>query len=196
MVQSVDVQAHVPGHAALPSRLGKTRLGVDDRLAALGGLHELGVLLLEDREVLLGLPIPDAVGGEEEVHLLEGALVRLGVQAVDHGQRDDVGDAEDVIRLLLESFEDDGKDEREPAVTDGPANDAPGIALGTDLQWEDFSWVKPWDSEPGRAECGREEEDHGDSSGGVASSESRASRVLKTSSRQTAREEHGDTLHD
>lgn len=180
--ERVDVQAHVPGHAALSSGLGETGLGVDDGVAALGGLDELRVLLLEDGEVLLGFPVPDAVRGEEEVHLLEGALVGLGIEAVDHGQSDDVGDTEDVVGLLLEGLEDDGKQEGEPAVTDGPANDAPGVALGADLQWEDLGGVEPWDSEPGGAEGGCEEENHGNGTGAVASSESRAGWVLETKS--------------
>ena len=194
--KSVDIQAHVPSHAALSSRLGKTSLRVDDRLAALGGLDELGVLLLEDSEILLCFPIPDAVRSKEKIHLLKSALVGLGVQAVDHGQRDDVGNTEDVVSLLLKGLEDDGKEECEPAITNRPANDTPGITLSPDLQWEDFGWVEPWNSEPGGAECGGEEEDHSNSTGSVASSHSRASRVLKTSSRQTASEEHRDTLDD
>ena len=194
--KSINIQAHVPGDTALSSRLGKASLGVDDRLATLGGLDELWVLLLEDSEVFLGFPIPDAVRGKEKIHLLKSALVGLGVQAIDHGQRDDVGNTENIVGLLLEGLEDDGKDECEPAVTNRPANDTPGITLSTDLQWEDLSWVEPGDSEPSGAKCGCEEEDHSNSTGGVASSESRASRVLKTSSRQTASEEHRDTLND
>lgn len=179
--KSVHIQAHVPGNAALSSRLGKTSLGVDDRLATLGGLDELGVLLLEDGKVLLGFPIPDAIRGKEKVHLLKSALVGLGVQAVNHGQRDDVGNTEDVVSLLLKGLEDDGKQEGEPAVTNGPANDTPCVTLGTNFQWENLSWVEPWDSEPGGAKGGCEEENHSNGPGAVASSESRASRVLKTS---------------
>lgn len=131
--QGIDIQAHVPGNTALSSRLGKASLGVDDGVATLGGLDEFGVLLLENGEVLLGFPVPDAVGGEEKIHLLKSALVGLGVQAVYHGQSDDVGNTEDVVSLLLERLEDDGKDECEPAITNRPSNDTPSVALSTDF---------------------------------------------------------------
>lgn len=194
--KGIDIQAHVPGNAALSSRLGKASLRVNDRLATLGSLDELGVLLLEDSEVLFSFPIPDAIRGKEKIHLLKGALVGLRIQAVDHGQRDDVGNTEDVVSLLLEGLEYDGQQKCEPAITNRPANNTPGVTLGTDLQREDLSWVKPWDSEPGGAESSRKEEDHSNGTGAVASSESRASWVLKASSRQTASEEHRDTLDD
>jgi len=155
-LQSVDIQTHATRHAALPAGLGKTSLGVNDRLAALGSLDELGVLLLEDGKVLLGFPVPNTVGGEEEVHLLKSALVGLRVKAVDHGQSDDVGNTEDVVSLLLESLEDDGKEECEPAVANGPADNTPGVTFGTDFQWEDLSRVQPWNSEPSSAKCGCE----------------------------------------
>ena len=162
MGKSVDIQAHVSGNAALSTSLGKTGLGINDRVTTLGGLHEFWVLLLENCEILLCLPVPNAVSGEKKIHLLECALVGFGVQAVDHGQRNDVGNTENVVCLLLKSLEDDGKNESQPAVTNGPANDTPGVTLSTDLQWEDLSWVKPWDSEPGGAKGGCEEEDHSD----------------------------------
>ena len=165
-------------------------------MTTLGGLDELRILFLEDGEVLLGLPIPDAVSGKEKVHLFQCTLVRLRVQSVDHGERDDVSNTENVVSLLLKSLEDDGKNEREPAVTNRPANNAPCVTLGTDLQWEDLSWIKPWDSEPGGAKCGREEENHGNSTRAVASSESRSSWVLKTGSGETTSKEHRDTLDD
>ena len=158
--KSVDIQAHVPRNTALSPALGKAGLRIDDRVATLGGLDKLRVLLLENGKVPFRLPIPDTISREEKIHLLKSTLIRFRVQAVDHGERDDVGDTEDVICLLLQSLEDDGKDEGQPAVTNGPANDTPCVTLGTDLQWEDLSWVKPWNSEPGGAEGGREEEDH------------------------------------
>ena len=163
-------------------------------MATLGGLDKLGVLLLQDSEVLLGFPVPDAIRSKEKIHLLESALVGLGVQAVNHGQRDDVGNTEDVVSLLLKGLEDDGQQEGKPAVTNGPANDTPSVTLGTNLQWEDLGWIEPWDSKPGGAKGGCEKENHRNGAGAVASGKSRASWVLETSSRQTASEEHRDTL--
>ena len=176
--KSVHIQAHVPGNAALSSRLGKTSLRIDDRLATLSGLDELGVLLLEDGEVPLRFPVPDAVSGKEKVHLLKSALVGLGIQAVDHGQRNDVGNTEDIVGLLFKGFEDDGKQESEPAITNGPADNTPSITLGTHLQREYLSWVEPWDSEPGGAKGSCEEENHGNGTRAVASCERRTSWML------------------
>lgn len=74
-------------------------------MAPLRGLHELRVLLLEDLVVLLGLPVPGGVGGEDEVHLLEGALVGLRVEGPDDEDGEDVDGAEDVEGLFFEGFE-------------------------------------------------------------------------------------------
>jgi len=119
-------------------------------------------LLLQRLEVLLRLPIPDAVGREEQINLLERALVRLGVQRPNHGNGDGVACSEDVERLLAEGVEHDGAEECEPAVADGPADDAPSVALCAHFEGEDLGRVEPWDCEPGCAEDGREDEDHGD----------------------------------
>lgn len=61
------------------SSLDVTRLRIHDALTAFRGLHELGILLHEAPVVLLGLPVPDAVSREEEVHFFEGALVGFGI---------------------------------------------------------------------------------------------------------------------
>lgn len=192
-LKSIDIQAHIADHMI---RFRQTSLGVDDGMAALGSLDEFGVLLLEDGEVLLCFPVPDAVGGEEEVHFFQGALVGLRVEAVDHGQGDDVGDAEDVVSLLLEGLEDDGQDECEPAVANGPANNTPGVALGADLERENLGGVEPWYCEPGRTEGCCEEEDHSHGARRISASHGRAYFVLETEGGETTSEEHGDTLDD
>ena len=168
--KGVNIQTHVPGNAA-SSSLGKAGFGVDNRMATLSSLDKFRILFFENGEILLGLPVPDAVRREEKVHLFKGALIRLGVQAVDHRQRDDVGSTEDVVCLLLKCFEDDGKDECQPAVAERPADDTPCVSFGSDFQWENLSWVKPWNGKPGGAEGGGEEENHGDSARTVTSSE-------------------------
>ena len=194
--ESVDIQTHVPGDATLSTRLGKTGLRVDNRVSTLGGLDKLWVLLLENGKVLLRFPIPDAVRGEQKIHLLKSTLVGLGIQAVDHGQRNDVGNTKNIICLLRQGLEDDGKYEREPAITNGPAHNTPSVTLSTHFQWEDLSGVEPRDSEPGGTKSGGEEKDHSNGTRTVASSERRSSWVLETSSRQTASEEHGNPLYD
>ena len=162
----------------------------------MSSLDKLGVLLLENRKVLFSFPVPDAVRGEEQVHLLKSALVGLRVQAVDHGQGDDIGDAEDVVSLLLKGLEDNGKEECQPPVANGPTNHTPCVTLCTDLQGEDLSRVQPWDREPGSAEGCCEEEDHGNSAGAGTFSRSRTNRVLEANSGESTSQEHRDTLND
>ena len=185
-LECVDIQAHVPGDATLSSSLWETGLGVDYGGTALGGLNKLRILFFEDGKVPLSLPVPDAVSGKEQVHFFKCALVGFGIQAVDHGQGNDVGDAENVIGLLFESLEDDGEKECQPAITNGPANDTPSVTLSTYFQRENFSRVQPWNSEPGSTECSCEEEDHGNSARASAASSSRAHWVLETDSSQSA----------
>lgn len=104
----VDIQTHIARDAPLP--LGReTGLGIDDGVAALGSLYEFGVLLFEQGEVALGLPVPDAVGREEEVHLFKRALVGFGVQGPDHRDRDGVAGCEDVEGLFAQGLEHDGQ---------------------------------------------------------------------------------------
>ena len=103
-------EAHVPRHqTSLPPAL-ETALGVHDAVAPLRRLHELGVLLLEDLEVALGFPIPDGVGGEDEVHFLEGALVGFRIEGPDDDDGGGVDGAEEVEGLFLEGGEDGGEE--------------------------------------------------------------------------------------
>lgn len=125
----IRFQAHAPSDTALTN----TVLGIDDRVAARSRLSDLRVLLFEDGEIALGFPVENTVGGEEKVHLLEGALVGFGVEGPDHGDGDDVASAEDVVGLFAERFEHDWAEKTQPSVADGPADDTPGVALGADL---------------------------------------------------------------
>lgn len=163
-------------------------------MATLGSLDKLGVLFLENLEVPLGIPIPDAVGSEDQVHLLKSALVRLRVQRPDHGNGDDVGGGEDIVGVFLESLEHDGAEQSKPAISDRPSDHTPCVTLGTDFQWEDLSGIQPWNSEPCGTESGGEEEDHGNSAGAVCLGRSRSERVGLTSSGKTTSKRHGDTL--
>ena len=105
------VEAHVPRHQTpLPPAL-QTTLGIHDAVAPLRRLHELGVLLLEDLEVALGFPVPDGVGGEDEVHFLEGALVGFRVESPDDDDGGGVDGAEEVEGLFVEGGEDGGEEE-------------------------------------------------------------------------------------
>lgn len=105
------IQAHIPRHQTpLPATLD-ARFGIHDAVAPLRRLNELGILFLEDLVVALGLPVPDGVGREDEVHLLEGALVGLGVEGPDNDDGGDVDGAEEVKGLFLEGGEDGGEEE-------------------------------------------------------------------------------------
>ena len=103
------VEAHVPRHqTTLPARL-HAGFGIHDAVAPLRRLHELGVLLLEDLEVALGFPVPDGVGGEDEVHFLEGALVGFRVEGPDDDDGGGVDGAEEVEGFFVEGGEDGGE---------------------------------------------------------------------------------------
>ena len=150
---------HVQTHAT-PCLHWHSGFGINDGVPTLGSLNQFGVLFFQDCEVLLSLPGPDAVGREYKVHLFKCALVGFRVQAIDHGKRDHVGNAKDVVSLLSESLEHDWQDECEPAISDRPAHDTPGVSFGPDFQWKDFSGVEPGNSEPRGTESCCEEEDH------------------------------------
>lgn len=62
-------------------------------------------LIHEHLEVLLGIPVPWGVGREEEIHLLEGALVGLWVECPNHRERDSICDTENIQGLLSDGFE-------------------------------------------------------------------------------------------
>lgn len=53
--------------------------GIHDTVAHVSCPDKFGILCLELGEVLLGFPIPDAVTGEDQVHLLERSLVTFGI---------------------------------------------------------------------------------------------------------------------
>lgn len=167
------------------------------RLGPVGGLGQ-ATFVHELLEVLLCVPVPGSIGGEEEVHFLEGALVGLGVERPNHGERDGVRDTENVKGLLADGLEHDGAEEGQPSVTDRPSNDTECVTLCADGEWEDLSWVQPWDGEPGSAEYRGEDEDHR----GAGSTESRCSAGvsvgggLESDGGETASEEHGNTLGD
>ena len=108
---SIDIEAHIPGYQAPLAPTIGTSLGVDNAVAALGGLDELGVLLFEDGEVALGFPVPDGVGGEDEVHFFEGALVCFGVEGPDYDDGGGVDGAEEVEGFFVEALEDCGEEE-------------------------------------------------------------------------------------
>ena len=192
--EGIGVERHIAANTLVAD--GETSFGIEDGVTALSSLDELGVLLLEDLEVPLGLPVPDAVGCEEQIHFLESALVGLGVQGPDHGKSEDICGGEDVVGFLVQSLEHDRAKESEPAISQGPTNDAPGVALGSDLEWEDLSGVQPWDGEPSGAESGCEEEDHSDCTGCKPFCGGGTRWLILTSAGETTSEEKSDTLND
>lgn len=103
----VGIQAHVARYQAALSCV--TSFRIDDAVAPLCGLDEFGVLLFENLEVPLGLPVPDRVGREHEIHFFESTLVGLRVEGPDDDDRSGVDGTEEVKRLFAEFFEDGGK---------------------------------------------------------------------------------------
>ena len=107
-----DVQTQIPRHqASLATTTISARFGIDDAVATLSRLHEFRVLFLEDGEVPLGFPVPDGVGGEDEVHFFQGALVGFGVEGPDDDDGGGVDGAEEVEGLFVEFLEDGGEEE-------------------------------------------------------------------------------------
>lgn len=70
--QSTRVEAHIPRRQ---TALALPGLGIEHASVPLRSMNQLWVLLLQDRKVSLRLPVPDAVGGKHQIHLLQGALV-------------------------------------------------------------------------------------------------------------------------
>lgn len=117
------------------------RLRIDHTASAPRSLHEPGVLLDEDLEVPLRLPVEDAVRREDQVHLLERALVGFGVEGPNDDDGEDVDAAENVQRGRAEFCEDGGQQEGAPSVADRPADYTPCVALCSDLKREDLGGV-------------------------------------------------------
>lgn len=174
------LKRHVPRHQTPTPQSAMLR--INHAVSPLGRLDQLRVLLLEDLVVLLGLPVPDGVGREDEVHFLEGALVRFGVEGPGGDDGQGVDGAEEVEGLFVELVEDGGEEEDlfafvlamgvptgglrwrtgaegntyRPAVTDRPTYHTPRVPPRTDLQGEDFGRVEPGHGQPGGTEDGCE----------------------------------------
>lgn len=63
-----------------------------------------GICFFQNGKIPLGFPVPDGVGCKDEVHLFQSPLVRLRVQAPDHGDGDGDADVEDVKGLLVDCY--------------------------------------------------------------------------------------------
>lgn len=160
------------------------------------GLHKLGVLFLEKSELTFSFPIPDAITREQKVHFFERALVRFRIQSPDHGNSDNVTRGKDVICFFVESFEHDGAKKSEPAIANGPTDDAPCVALGANFKREDLSGVEPGNGQPGGSECSSKKKDHSDGTRGIALCLRRVLGRILAKPRKPAGEKHGDTLND
>ena len=111
--------------------------------------------------------VPAAAVLEEGVHLLEGAPRRLGVHEDDEGQAEDVEPEQEQQRAVADRLEQEGRDHRDHAVADRPADHGPGAPFGADVQREDLGGVEPGGGEPGGAKGGGVEERHGGDGGAV-----------------------------
>ncbi|KAL8895343.1 MAG: hypothetical protein Q9207_008211, partial [Kuettlingeria erythrocarpa] len=89
--------------------------------------------------------------------------------------------------------------QRQPSITDRPANDTPRVPTRADFKGEDLGGVEPWDGEPGGTEGHCEEEDHCD---GAAAEGLCAGRIIAgidgvdRDAGETAGEEETDALDD
>lgn len=91
--------------------LNQPRLRINNTLSPARSLHQVGILLLQDLEIALSFPVPNAVGGEDEIDFFKGALVGFWVQGPDHGDGDDVAGAEYVEGFFAEGGEHYGAEE-------------------------------------------------------------------------------------
>jgi hypothetical protein len=108
---AISIQAHIARNQAALPPIRIPSLGIHHATASVRCLHELRVLLLEDGEVALGFPVPDGVGGEDEIHFLEGTLVGFGIEGPDYEDCGGVDGAEEVEGFFVELFEDCGEEE-------------------------------------------------------------------------------------
>lgn len=80
-------------------------LSVQEAVLPTGRLNIPRVLSLETRKGALRIPHPGCLSREKHIHVLQRALVTFWVQSPDHGDRDDVADAEDVQGLFADGAE-------------------------------------------------------------------------------------------
>jgi hypothetical protein len=94
--QLIDPSRQLP-LASLPVACRASGLDIVQGSIALSHLQNW-LLCLEFCKRLLRVPHPWRGASEEKIHLLEGSLVRLGVQGPDYRYRNDIGDSKDVKR--------------------------------------------------------------------------------------------------
>lgn len=151
------MQAHAPHNTSPP--LGPNGLDIPLRIIAM----IVGDLVSQVSEVLLRLPVPNAVARKQQIDLLKRALIGLRIQRPHHGNCDGVTSSEDVQRLFANCGEHDRAEKCEPAVANRPSYDTPGVALGSNFEWKDLSRVQPGYRQPCRTEYSGEDENHGHS---------------------------------
>ena len=189
-------------------------LRVYDAVAPLSRLHQFRVLFFEDLKVALSFPIPDRVGGEDEIHFLEGALVGFGVEGPHDNDGGGVNGAEEVKSFFLELSEDCGEEKNLflfrqyentntmkslrktycPAVANRPTHHTPCIASSSDLQWKDLGWVQPRYGQPRRSENDRVKEHEENGPTTHAGSVSPTVLSIDGSAGETTRAKHADPL--
>lgn len=105
----LGVQTQISRHQAALSAALDSCLGIYNAIPPLRRLHQFRVLFFEDLEVALGFPVPDGVGGEDEVHFLQGALVGFGIEGPNDDDCGGVDGAEKVEGFFVERGEDCGE---------------------------------------------------------------------------------------
>ena len=88
-----------------------SRFRINHTTRPTGRLDEFWILFPKTGEGGFGIPVPPGVGGEEEVHFFECALVGFRVQGPDDGDGEEVDGAEDVEDLFVDTFEHCGEEE-------------------------------------------------------------------------------------
>lgn len=84
-------------------------LGIIDLVFTLRGFDEIWIFFLESCKILFSLPVPYAVTGKDEVHLLQRPLVRLRVECPNDEDAGEIDRTENVKRLFIEPVKDGGE---------------------------------------------------------------------------------------
>lgn len=129
-----------------------------------------GVHFLRPSPVVDAL-IPDIVTSFEDIlaitmlevciHLFQRSSSSFRIQQYDERNAEDVESKEQKERAVADRLEQEGRDHRDDAITDRPANNGPCTALGTNIERKDLGWVKPWGCQPSSTENGGVEEGEG-----------------------------------
>lgn len=124
----------------------------------------LNLLIGEVRQLLAGAHVAhvlDETLGEDEIDLLETALLGLWVQEVDDGDEARVHGSEEDVSAVVDVGNHDRRNHNDEEVAGPVDGGRDSVGTGTSTDGVDLGWVKPWQRKPGSTEeCDVGEETH------------------------------------